>query len=145
MVLKQGDTFGTFFVLSMVLTGVVGVMICPVGVSHAFDVVHYAASALYMVDHFVLLSFFGVSWPYCLGFVVSLALFFSATRHLDTVLASIGIEFPADMTMARRERILMALSEAAREQLYRAELAQMVCEYALFFVFISGMCSGLGT
>ena len=38
-------------------------MICPVGLSPALDVVHYAASALYMVDHFVLLAYFGVHTP----------------------------------------------------------------------------------
>jgi hypothetical protein len=77
---------------SQVLTGVVGVMLCPVGVSCAFDIVHYAASALYMLDHFVLLSYFGVSWPYCAGFFTSLALFFGATHYLDTVLVGIGID-----------------------------------------------------
>ena len=57
----------------------------------------------------------------------------------------LGVKFVADMTMARREKIVSALPEVARQRLHRAELAQMACEYALFFVFVSGMCSGLGT
>eukprot|EP01051_Picozoa_sp_SAG22_P021530 SAG22_NODE_4787_length_1164_cov_1.140845_1_plen_278_part_00 len=142
-VLPQRDAFGTCFVLSMVATGVVGVMLCPVGVSPAFDVVHYAASALYMVDHVVLLAFFGVTTFYCLGFFGSLVLFFAATSRLDTVHTAIGVEFPPGLTMDGRAKIEAALSGPARATLRRAELVQMAFEYLLFFTFISGMCSGL--
>lgn len=143
VVLAQGDVVGTAFASSMVLTGVVAVMLCPVGISPFFDAVHYVAAGIYMVDHFVLLSFFGVTAVYCYGFGLSIALFLLSTTHLHRLHSEIGAHFPADIAMEGRRQVVQALPPQSLRRLFQAELAEMVFEYAMFIIFISGMCTGI--
>ena len=60
----------------MVFCGVIGVIVCPVGISANKDLAHYICSAIYMIDHWILLKYLRVDWLYCWGFTVSTVCFF---------------------------------------------------------------------
>jgi hypothetical protein len=86
---RAGDHFGLCFLAFMVSTGIVAVVLCPVGVSSKHDAVHYVAAGLYMVDHFILCEYFGVSPTYVRAFAAALLAFFVFTTWQSSVLAQV--------------------------------------------------------
>ena len=83
---RAGDLFGLCFLAFMVSTGIVAVVLCPVGVSSKQDAAHYVAAGLYMVDHFILCEYFGVLPPYVRAFTAALLAFFVFTTWQSAVL-----------------------------------------------------------
>ena len=141
-----GDGAMQVFAVLMVLTGVVGVMFCPVGVSPRVDTVHYIASFINMLDHFVLLAYLNMTPEYCLGFTLFLGVFIATTVQKGKMRKTLGVLVPTDAavdTDAVYARLVARLGRDAQRKLFVVELMEMVYENLLFVVFISGMTSGL--
>ena len=99
---RIGDRFGLLFVTSMVACGVVGVILCPVGVCASYDLAHYVCSAIYMVDHWVLLVYLRVAPLYCWGFSIFTVLFFVSTGYLKVVKKGLKLGDRPDITTDER-------------------------------------------
>lgn len=128
-IVAAGDYVGLTFAVVMVCTGVVGVVICPVGASTWQDICHYVAAALYMVDHFVLIAYLGMGLCCLFGFSACLAGFTIATRRVDRIRSQ--MQKPSD-------RLTKSVLSS---QLYWAEAKEMAFEYGMFVIFIAGMTS----
>jgi len=70
VLLRGGELRVKAFAVQMFFTGVVAVILCPVGRSPLLDHVHVAASAAYILDHFVLLVLLRHAMPFCVGFMI---------------------------------------------------------------------------
>eukprot|EP00966_Prymnesium_polylepis_P141967 3278415-Prymnesium_polylepis.1 len=136
------------FASQMFVTGVVAVILCPVGRSARLDQIHVAASAAYILDHFVLLSLLGIAMPYAAGFVLGGAGLFASLAAKERHMRDEARARNAEVESRRRqdvERINFAMDERfyASRRRFRAQLGVMIFENGLFVAFVCGMASGL--
>ena len=126
-VYSAGDPQIFLFLAAMFLTGFIGVIACPVGVSPLQDTIHWCASLLYIADHAVAFAILGTPTPYVAGFWACFALM--ATSYV----------------LERRVRAAPPGSYVAGAAETAAQYGFMFGEYGLFICFLSGMASGLAT
>ncbi|KAL1495214.1 hypothetical protein AB1Y20_017078 [Prymnesium parvum] len=113
VLLARGDLAVRLFFAQMLATGVIGVILFPLGRSPRADRIHWCASLAYMCDHIVACGLLGVAPPYVRAFCAAFALMAAASL--------------AERALGARRRWVRV-----------AELCFMLGEYGLFISFVCG-------
>jgi hypothetical protein len=138
----ESDSYAHLFLVQMVLTGVVCVILFPVGQRGTLsDAVHFVSAFFYMLDHIVLFSFVGTAFVFRLGFYVSFALFLACFGFISRVERKYHVKKESDANAAFIAKQRAKLPPAVRGKVWWADLGKMVFENSMFVMFVLGMDS----
>ena len=128
------------FCAQMVATGVVSVIIFPVGRGVKSDQVHVAGATLYILDHHFLLRLMSVPLLYCIGYYVSFAALAIGVVESKRLERAAGLPDGFD----EGPRLWAALDRVGlRRRHWWARFLVMVSEYAAFTFFVAGFVAEL--
>lgn len=134
---RRGDALLRAFSLQMIATGVVSIILCPVGCHGTQDVVHSISAAAYMADHHPFFRIMGVGTGSMLAFWACFASFLGSTAFAQKLEKRFKQEGP------KAQQTALCCGVSARDCLWYTELVRMICENGLFAIFLAGFMSGL--
>ena len=127
---------------TMLLSGIISVILCPLGKSKKSDGVHFVTAGLYMVYHIPMMSLLNMPWwPYRSGFYAGLVALGLAMKHLRRLHDKAGV--PNDAEEEVKDAALEQAPKELQREVHRTKAAIMVAEYGLFVAFVSGMAAGI--
>lgn len=141
---RGATTRARVFLAQMFATGVVSVVLCPLGLSRTTDAIHFATAGLYMADHEIMCGLYRVPARFIIGFRAGLVGLFASLLLLRGTERAERLPHSEQGHDDDREAALVGKPRRVRAQVHLADTAVMVCEYGLFISFISGMTAGLG-
>mmetsp|Transcript_40703 Transcript_40703/g.117792 ORF Transcript_40703/g.117792 Transcript_40703/m.117792 type:complete len:237 (-) Transcript_40703:71-781(-) len=142
VVQRRGDWRGRAFSWQMLATGVVCVILCPLGSDGLRERIHTWTAAAYMMDHHLFLRAFGVPSHWVAVFWGCFGAFAGGTLASKALVASVEARDAPGPQGKADEHGPYLLREAAqhpsiRERLWRLELFRMFSENGMFFIFLS--------
>ena len=129
--------------MQMFATGVVSTWICPIGRSVKIDTIHIVGSALYIIDHIVLMQVLRMKRIHQLGFYGCFALLVAALYRRKSLEKQHGLPSEGDVDNKELERAKSKLTLEDQRKLWWYELAVMIFENGVFVAFTTGITSGL--
>ena len=138
-----GNRLTKLFALQMFATGIVSVVLCPLGKSEKKNRIHAITAALYMIDHFVLFDLFKTPHKFRYAFVASFLFFCYFLRRVKEFNKKHQLAEEGDNDVTRRRNQIRALNKKYQNSLFISELFVMLFENTMFLSFTGGMTKGL--
>jgi len=138
-----GNRMVKLFALQMFTTGIISVVLCPLGKSEMRNKIHAITAAMYMIDHFVLFDLFRTPKRFRFGFVFSFLLFCFFLKRVKEFNKKHQLISEGEDSVIRRQEQISALKKSDRKSLFISELFVMLFENTMFISFTGGMTKGL--